>query len=146
MLLAAGVVVAIAVILGAQTAVDLGARSVPGLAPTLGTVTQAAGLAGLLALIWVSAVNLVRPGRRSLRLIALARIGALAVVASCIAFRFLPATAVDSVAAPFYAIMGYATIQGALGVVLADVAQTLLARRTLRKASASDAEAGGTAG
>jgi hypothetical protein len=146
MLLAAGVVVAIAVILGVQAAVDLGAQSMPGLAPTLGTVTQAAGLAGLLALIWVIAVNLVRPGRRRFSPMALARLAALVVVASYIAFRFLPETAVDSVAAPFYAIFGYATIQGPLGVVLADVAQTVMARRPLRNASAPEAEAGGTVG
>jgi hypothetical protein len=146
MLLVGGVVVAIGVILGAQAAVDLGARSVPDLAPTLGMVTQTAGLAGLLVLIWVTAANLVRPGRRRFDPMALARIAALVVVASYIAFRFLPETAVDSVAAPFYVIFGYATIQGALGVVLADVAQTVMARRALKNASAPEAEAGGTVG
>jgi hypothetical protein len=144
--LAAGIVVAVVVIWGAEAAVDLGAQSAPWLAPTLGMITQASGLAGLLALIWVSAVHLVRPGRRRLHPMALARLAALAVVASYVAFRFLPETAVDSVAAPFYAIIGYATIQGALGAVLADLLQTVTARRALRNASATEAGGGGTVG
>jgi hypothetical protein len=120
-MLAVGGTTAAAVVWSIDFAIARITVTSPGTATLLMVGVQLAGLVGLLALITFSLVSIVRPGRRRFDPMGSARIVALSLVAANVAFRFLPETLTSSsVAASLYAIVGLATLEGALGAALSD--------------------------
>ena len=93
----------------------------PAMATLVMAGVQIAGLVGLVALIGFSSASLLRPRRRRFDPMGIARLVALALVAANVAFRFIPETLTSSsLAASLYAIVGLATIEGALGAGISD--------------------------
>lgn len=117
---AIGVAILIVGVYAVQFVVNDMAAASPDIAPLFGTITQSVGLIGLLTLFVAGVVHLLRPSEPGFDAIGFSRLASLVIVAGFIAFRFLPETRADAVAAPFYAIMGFATTQGTLGVMLGD--------------------------
>jgi hypothetical protein len=127
--LCTGLLVAVGAVYATESLVLVPVASSLAAATPLFIAAQVTGLLVMLALFAGGAVDLLRHRLRRLHAVGLVRLAALASLMALVAFRFIPDSQADPIAAQLYAFIGLATVAGAVGVALGDTLLRVISRR-----------------